>query len=449
MKHLLLLVFLLAYWPIIAQKIAHNKAVEDLNFLIEGIKQYNPALGRYHPEFDSLSNLVVQHLQQDSLSVLEHFTNISRVCALANEGHFLVGNQETVFNQGINKNQYAYLPIQIKIVAGRLFVYGDFSNEQLTNRGDEIIAINGLKSSQILDSLLAFTPSDGYIKSYAYRKIESNFSVRYYFHIQQTNNFEITLLDAQQQEKKIALQALVQSKQIENLKKYYPNNNKKKSTDDEGFYTLEIKDNYSYLKLPSFDFRRVNKYQVKSKKLYKNLFKELRDNKAQNLVIDLRNNTGGRNEFADDIVPFIRKPNTSTPFLKKTIGWNGKTRTYRLPKASKLAFQGSIYVLVNGKTFSAGGSIARYLKEYGHATIIGTETGTRYEGFAAGSAEHIILPHSKINIGIPRFLILFPTSKQQATSNRGIIPDHKIEPSFEVYTKGTDLHLQKVQTLIK
>ena len=448
MKHLLLFLFLCSYLPSKAQKIEKNKAIEDLNFLIEGIQRYNPALIRYHSEFDSLSRLIVQHIHKDSLSILEHFTAISQVCALAHEGHFQIGNKEAVFNQGISTNQYAYLPIQIKIVAGRFFVYGDFSNEQLTQRGNEILAINGLDRATILNTLLACTPADGHILSYAYRKIEGNFSARYYFHIQQVDSFNIQLLDAQQQEKTITIKALVQAAQIENIKKYYPSHNKN-TTEEEGFCTFEVKANYAYLKLPSFDFRWVNRYQVKSKKLYQKLFKELHDKNVRHLVIDLRDNTGGRNEFADDIVPFIRKANHNSPFLKQTIAWNGKTRTYRLAKTSKLAFRGSIYVLVNGKTYSAGGVMARYLKEYGNASIIGTETGTRYEGFAAGSTEHIILPHSKINIGIPRYLILFPASQKQSTTNRGIIPDHHIKPHFENYTKGIDWHLQKVMELIK
>ena len=447
MKKLLIIILLLSHLQIDAQKIGENEVFEDLTFLKESIKNYNPALPYYHPEFDSLATQVIKNADIDSVSEFVHFTNVSRICALANEGHFKVGDRNDVFRKGILENTHPYLPIQVKIISGHVFVLGDFSNEQLLNRGDEVIAINGIRNELILNNLLELTPSDGDILTYAYRKIEDGFASMYHFYIQQTDTFNITLRTKNYKEKIVRITALVRSDQLDNIKKYYPRN-KTKTPDTEGFYTLDINDNYAYLKLSSFDFRKVNKFNVKSNKLYKNIFKELKDKNVNNLVIDLRDNTGGRNEFADGIVPFINKKYENGSYLKKTISWDGKMKTYKLPKPSKLVFKGSIYVLVNEKTYSAGSSLARFLKEYGNATIIGTETGTRYEGFAGGSEENIILPHSKIEIGIPRYHIVYPKSEKQETINRGLLPDYEIDQTFEAYISGQDLHLKKVISLI-
>ncbi|MEL6141342.1 MAG: S41 family peptidase, partial [Bacteroidota bacterium] len=145
----------------------------------------------------------------------------------------------------------------------------------------------------------------------------------------------------------------------------------------------------------------------------------------------------------------ILKPDNADPFLKKTVSWSGKEKVYKMPKAAKEVFQGSIYVLVNGKTYSAGSTLARYLKEYGNATVIGTETGTRYEGFAAGSRQDIHLPNTQISVGIPRYHITFPTSEKQQTANRGLLPDYTIEPTIETFTKGIDLHVAEAIELIR
>lgn len=449
MKHLLFALFLLIYFPIFAQNIGKDDFVEDLTFLSDRIKQYNPALSHYHPEFDRLSAQVIRQTNADSVTIFEYFSAVSRICALANEGHFKIGSRDDRIRKGIMANTAAYLPLQVTIISGRVFVVGDFSNEHSIGEGEEITAINGIKMPLLLEKLLEVTPSDGEILTYAHRKIQDRFSVLFYFHIEQADTFEITLLDENKKERRVTINALVRSDQIKNLEKNYVVRNKESSSTAEGFYSLAINDTYALLTLPSFDFRRVNKYKVKSKKLYKTLFKELQDKKVQHLVVDLRDNTGGRNAFADDMVPFILKSPSSDPYLKKTISWEGKSKIYKMPAPSKWAFQGAIYVLINGKTFSAGSSLARFLKEYGNATVIGTETGTRYEGFAAGSTQDINLPNTGLNIGIPRYHILYPASAKQKTSNRGLLPDHEINATFEAYDQEIDLHIKKVRALIQ
>lgn len=121
---------------------------------------------------------------------------------------------------------------------------------------------------------------------------------------------------------------------------------------------------------------------------------------------------------------------------------------YKFSDPSKWSFKGLIYVLVNGRTYSAGSTLARYLREYGDATVIGSETGTRYEGFAGGSRQIVHLPNTNLKIGIPRYHISFPVSVKQKAKNRGLLPDHEIEPSIECHFEGRDLHMEKVLSLI-
>ena len=448
MKRITFVILLMGPFYLLAQKVGRNQAVEDLTFLVESIKKYSPALAQYHPEFDSLSALEIRQVSGDSLTSFDYFSKVSTICALANEGHFSVGGSDAFVFKGIVDNTYAYLPIEVKIIAGRLYLSKDYSNEQSLNAGDEILSMNGMETEALLKKLLAVTPSDGEILTYAYRKIQEGFPWLYLFHIQEASQVEITILGEDQQKRTVTVTTLVRSDQVANYKTYYPRKEGESTSPDEGFYTLQVEPDYALLRLPSFDFRRVNRYKVKSQKLYKEIFKELQDKEVKNLVIDLRDNTGGRNEFADDMVPFVLDPSQADPFLKKTVSWEGKERIYKMPNASPLAFKGSIYVWVNGKTFSAGNSLARYLKEYGNATVIGTETGTRYEGFAGGSNQEISLPNMQLKIGIPRYHIFYPKSAKQPTSNRGILPDYTIEHTFESLSKGKDLHLEKVLALI-
>lgn len=448
MKSLILFFLLLGPLPFYAQSFDRAAAVQDLDFLIAKIEQYNPALREYHPEFKERATQVIEGTGQDSISIFEFFTQASQICALANEGHFALGTWKDAVHQGILDNSFAFLPIRVKYCAGHLYVWKDYSNEQVFQSGDQILAINGMETAAIMDALLAATPSDGFIKTYAYRQIEAGFPHFYYFYIAQSETFDIRYTPSGSVPQTSSIQALSRSQQGANLQKHAPKRVENPPSKPEGFYGLDFADQHAVLTLPSFDVKRINQFGVKSAKMYKGIFEELQARKTQHLVVDLRNNTGGRNEFADDIVPFIMQGAPEGPHLKKTISWEGKERIYKMPKASKLAFQGKIYVLVNGKTFSAGSTLARYLKEFGAATLIGTETGTRYEGFAGGSTQSVTLPNSQIVIGIPRYLIAYPPGQAQDTRNRGLLPDYSINYSFDDLAAGRDLHLEKALSLI-
>jgi C-terminal processing protease CtpA/Prc len=448
MKNLFFIIFFFAYYQTSAQYFQKKAVIEDLTFLTESIEKYNPALNGYHPEFKDLSAKCIESVTDDSISPFDYFKKVSKICALANEGHFSMGDWNDTIHKGFISDKYAYLPISVKLLSAKLYVMLDYSNEKLLKKGDVIVSINGINTEEILDQLIEVTPSDGHIETYAKRIIEEGFAWRYFLYVDQADTFELEVIDQNKQNKTVKVSAITRSKQGENYKKYYANTNQKDDAEEDGFYSLKIDENQAILRLPSFDYKRVNKYKVKSKKMYKSIFKDLKNRGVEHLVVDLRDNTGGRNEFADDMIPYIMKQANDDPYLKKTISWEGKERVYKLKRASKHAFTGQIFVLVNGKTWSAGSSLARFLKEYGNATIIGTETGTRYEGFAAGSKQVVTLPHSQVKIGIPRYHIAYPKSKKQTTVNRGLLPDYEIDATIDDYLQKVDLHMQKAESLM-
>lgn len=441
------LLLLLSQVKVISQTLSRAEASEDLTILQQSIKQFNPALPHYHPEFDRLSNLVIQSVK-DHQTIFEYFTLVSKICALSNEGHFALGNWEDVVHKGIINNTHAYLPLAVIIAQGQLYVKNDYSNEQVLLSGDQVLSINNQPADQILSQLIDVMPSDGHIKTYALDNIESYFQWLYLFHVEQAETFRISYVHANKEIKTVKISALIRSDQVRNAKAQSSGRLQNDAKALDGFYDLQIEEAYAILTLPSFDYRRVQKYEVKSKKMYETIFKELDEQMVSQLIIDLRGNTGGRTEFADDMVPYFLNPENSDEFLKKSVSWKGKQKTYKMPRASKYSFKGNIYVLTDGLTFSSGSSLARYLKEYANAIIIGEESGTRYEGFAAGSKQYVILPHSELSIGIPRYHTLYPPARKQETTNRGVMPDHKISYSIDAILNSEDLHVEKATSLM-
>ena len=112
MKKLILLFFLLTYFQTHAQKMGRKEVIEDLAVLAGNIQDYNPALPHYHPEFDSLSALVIKDISNDSVSIFDYYSAVSRVCALAGEGHFKVGDR----NERLRKALQGLLSIFLSYV---------------------------------------------------------------------------------------------------------------------------------------------------------------------------------------------------------------------------------------------------------------------------------------------------------------------------------------------
>lgn len=441
--------FLFAGFSLQGQNIAIEQVQEDLKQLKEAIQKYNPALQTYNPEFEKNVDSLLTQVSGDSLSLVNHFKTVSQLCALSNEGHFALGNWSDDVHSGFLENTYKYLPLTVNVPDEKMFVWIDNSMEQKLNRGDEILSINNMKVKLILSEIYKAIPSDGQITTYVDRNIDLGFSWMYYFYISQPDSFNLTIKDTSGNFKHISIEALTRDVQFKNYAKLYPDRANNINTEEDVFFELNYDGNTAYLTLPSFDYQKVEDNNIKSQKFYKTIFSELKSKQIKHLVIDLRGNTGGRNELADDMVSFFLKKTRQDPFLKKTISWEGKERMYKFPKPSKLAFNGKIYVLVDGRTYSAGNTLCRYLKEYADAVIIGEETGTRYEGFAAGSKQYVTLTNSKLRIGIPRYHILFPKSGKQTTSNRGTLPDFTIRYTMDDIIQQNDLHMEKVNALIK
>ena len=179
------------------------------------------------------------------------------------------------------------------------------------------------------------------------------------------------------------------------------------------------------------------------------MFKELREKGVQHLVMDVRNNTGGRREYAKHLLPYLMKKDYRGP-LQRDKSWKGRTSQKKFPKAKKLAFDGQVYVLTNWRTFSNGSIVTIYAKDFGDAIVIGQEPGSRYEGFAAGSTQYVTLPNTKIRVGIPRYLLqsTYPI-EQEKIKNRGVIPDYPIQYQIQDYIEQKDLAMDKVKELIE
>ena len=186
---------------------------------------------------------------------------------------------------------------------------------------------------------------------------------------------------------------------------------------------------------------------MKPHKAYRRIFDEISIAGSKNLIIDLRGNRGGRREFVAALIPYLLKEKRSGPW-QESVSWKGKKNSYKIPQPSKRAFEGEVYVLVNGGSFSNGSIAAMLARELGDATIIGEESGGRYEGVVAGSSHYLMLPNMRLGVRIPRYAKRFPIITKQTTKGRGVIPDYEVRPSIGSVLGKKDIVLTTAYNLI-
>jgi C-terminal processing protease CtpA/Prc len=110
-------------------------------------------------------------------------------------------------------------------------------------------------------------------------------------------------------------------------------------------------------------------------------------------------------------------------------------------------YNGKIYVLINGGTFSASCLISSNLSGSGRAIFVGEETGGAFNGNVAGTLPIFTLPKSRLKLRFGGALIQ-PHYKSD-NIGRGIMPDIEIKPTREDIISGNDAELTRVLDEIK
>ncbi len=169
-------------------------------------------------------------------------------------------------------------------------------------------------------------------------------------------------------------------------------------------------------------------------------FESFIENKADKLIIDVRNNPGGTNSFSDALIAwFADKPfRFASEFLVRSSAHAQSSNQARLkvetsevgkqfdekynrhpygsifsfpiedakPREGK-QFEGEIFVLVNRSSYSNAVSLAAIVKDYGFGTIIGEQT-TDFATTLA-SMETFTLIESGLTVGFPKARIIRPS----------------------------------------
>ncbi len=333
--------------------------------------------------------------------------------------------------------------LNLKIINGKIFIIENQDRNSKLTAGSEIVSINDLPSFEIIKNALQKCFSDGYNSTFKYfllnngnltniwQIFKNKDSLNVVF--RQGNILDSTYLIGKPYDIKVALQ-----------------NSKHK-----GPFQLKFLD---YKELGTHTaYLKVNTFTAKLEQADVDLFNNQLSN-MENLVLDLRGNTGGDIFLMCHFLKFfIKKPICPIEFpqelikgvLLPTLDSNRRkqinyVKEFNRNGYGKLipfsnAYKNKLYILVNGGTFSATSIFANTLSLAKRGILIGEETGGGRNNINAGTYFNSRLKNTAIVYSIG--MIPFKLPEPSLTIGHGIIPDIKINYTLEDYLDNKDLEL--------
>ena len=409
------------------------------------------------------------------------FRSINEISDLVRDGHIRVLYPKM-------KTVPSMFPLLLKIIDRKLYTdTGDFDIPV----GSEIISIDGIKSDILINRLLKYAKTDGYNLSKKYRQVESEFSILHYYEFGKKNNYKVKYITTNNRQIKTVH---IKSQPFKSIGMLFPNRNSYFSMYHNKAGRLEHFKNTINQKLPSIYFIdslktavltvnsfSINPQEFKSKLI--DIFKKIRKKKTEFLIIDIRKNIGGYRINAINLFSFVtHKPfkqrvsesvitaslikpeyikNTISDYnkffktyfaesVKKKNRWILKTdKAEEMMKPYKNTFKNKVYVLIGGKTFSAGSAFALNAKNDPKITLVGEETGGGYY-FHTGQFPLLYeLPNSKIMFSLSLVKINHFVKDTSVQKGNGILPDIEINLTQKDLISGTDSQLDFVIKQIK
>lgn len=486
----------------ISDPIAIDKLQSDVDFTYLKLQTLQPKLYWYISKekldfkFDSLKKSI-----QSPMTSFDFYKKLAFVTNSIGQGHLYLypktkryskKQTKTMSKKGIGPlSQFEF-----EVFNDKLYVVKNKSYQTKIKIGTEVIAINDEKTSNLLNEFKNFFTSDGFNKTLQNHGLSKRFSTFYSnkygildslkYEFKNNDSLQIIVIKRKNVDSilnpkpKIILTQIQKEAQAELLK------TQKKAKAEKDYLLGYDKENKRYNRNLTFQAKdssvaviKINGFSIGGyRNCYKTFFEKIKEKKSKTLILDLRNNGGGRLTEIENLYSYLSeneyifaKPAevasktsmfqmnyfTGSPlwlkpfqivaapifypvlFFKVRKHQDGKWYTNRQGKPKKLAennFKGKIYVLINGGSFSASSIISSNLKGSKRAYFVGEETGGAYNGTVAGQMPLVKLPNSEVKIRIG--LIVCTPFFQTDLDGRGIFPDKELLPTIKDRAEAID-----------
>ena len=443
-------------------KIAQAKLIEDFRLARHALEESHSGIYRYTPkeELDRRFDAAEKTLDRP-MTAVEFYRVLAPVVAAIKCGHTGIRPP-----QG-NENERKILPLNVRVLEGKVYVFRDLSAEKGGLAGLEIRSINGIAATEIVKTMIAAVWADGDIQTARQRRISGqNFAISLVDLLGLKSPYEVSCWDAsKEQEKKVKLEGIEVAKLQEAARTAYPQDQRPKEAARLAYFD---DGKIAQMKINGFGGFVDAEHKKDLKAFYTDSFEEFETRHTQVLILDLRDNGGGADElgklllsylidepfkYYDDLVinaldySFRKYTGEKQPLPADVLERqpNGKYRAVKHPnwgtqQPSKPTFRGKVYILINGNSFSTTSEFLSHVHFRKRATFIGEESAGGYYGNSSGFMPRLTLPNTKVMVGVPMMTYYMAVSGYKDAS-RGVVPDHEVKYTIAELIAGTDKEL--------
>ncbi|MBR2648665.1 MAG: peptidase S41 [Sediminibacterium sp.] len=454
---------------------------EDMQLLKKILEANHPSLYWYSDKahIDSIYNLIYNSLP-DSLNEIQFRNKLAYWISEIRCGHTSVRYSKKLTKR-LTELRYPAFPLSLKVWKDSMVVLANRNILDTTlTRGTIITGINNRTNKEIIDSIFHYISTDGFAINHKNQVLSNNFSDWYKWVFGIDSVFTVQYVDSaggaasvsiksftlmppkrdSSQKKLAVLPTAIPPQTIPSLSRRARNLLSKR------VLLLDSTNKTAVMRLTGFSGGQLKRFFRKS-------FRTLHHLAITDLIIDLRENGGGKVDnyikltkyltdhpfkVGDTVQAISRKFEYGRYIHPSWIYWiamniggrkekDGTIHYRRYEKhyfqpITKNHFEGHVYLLQGGYSFSAATMFISSLKGQKNVTVVGEETGGGWYGNSAMHIPEIKLPYSKLRVRLPMYRLVMDRNR---VKGRGIVPDWEINPSSYAIKKGVDLKMTLIQ----
>ena len=371
--------------------------------------------------------------------------------------------------------RYPLCPLQLTVHNGRCFTVWDRRGKNEIPAGTEILAVNSISIAELVQRIVQGISTDTVNPAVAQEIAEKRFTAELQRFLPPSSEYTFTLksesfqkatarVDTHPEPEAVKTEPTVRIPVLTKAQAAAPD-----------CYPLWQREQ---TKQPTFEILNDAIALMRIKKMNNRLneetlsdwFKSIAEKHIRYLIIDLRGNDGGGENPTGLLLSFLlpqpfslsayselRMDNsadtheavsaTNTASIKSTAYRDVSVKTFT--PAERYRFTGTVFVLVDELTVSAGVNAARLLQN-ASGIVIGTETRDGYYSCNALQYTHTALPYTGLILQTPIYRQVFTELPSSAIpQGRGLIPDYIVPLTLEDKLYGSDSQLNFCMNMMK
>jgi len=490
LKNIAILVFVLVLYSCAStnknydpnKKYSTQQLQQDYSLLRNILEKKHPSLYWYTPK-DSMDMYFEKFYRSIKDSMTEQQFGWKIIVPLVDKIHcgHTSFSKSKAYNNWVADKKIPSFPLLLKCWKDTMAVAANMNRkDSVLKRGVLITSINGIRNADLTKIMFNYMTEDGYANNVNYARLSNNFP---YYHrniFGLSRMYMVTYLDTKGVEQlvnipvfdmgrdssKKTLDSLIKKRAAAQTKQ-----TRQKRLQEIRTLAVDTTNNTAIITINSFTSGSLRTF-------YRQTFRYIQKTGINNVVLDIRDNGGGRIRLSTLLTKYVSRVNfkvADTSYaVAKTLGPYSKyikqgfinnlgllfltkknkdgkyhfghwERKINKPKANN-NYTGNLYVLIAGNTFSAATLFSNAVKGQPGVILVGEETGGGWHGNDGILIPDIVLPVTHIKVRLPLFRLVQYNHVQK--DGRGIQPDIFIGPNYNAFLKGYDFKMKSVMEMI-